>query len=120
MTDARLALAKMTGSDLIDDAPAQPGEYRQVLPSAAVSKGTNEPQISEAAQALLIMYGCQAQWVINYWRITRRNEPGQAPVGVRVKPGHRYRIETGVGGEGSFEEWQEALRNFATESRIEP
>lgn len=115
MSNAKLTLAKMTGDDLSDATPAPPGEFRQVLGPAPASRGISQPPISDAAQALLIMYGCQAAFVINYWRVTRRNEPGQAPIGVRMRPGQKYRIQTGVSSDASFEEWQKTLLDFVGE-----
>lgn len=115
MTDSKLALARLTGDDLGSGEGAQSDEFRQVLGPAPASRGLEVPPISDAAQALLIMYGCQASFVINYWRITRRKEPGQLPVGRRLGPGQKYRLQTGVSADAPFEEWQKVLKTFVGE-----
>jgi hypothetical protein len=112
----RVDLAKVTGDDLSGgDSPKDVSDYTQVLNPAPPSRGLTAPPISDAAQALLIMYGLQAQFTINYFRVTRRKEPGQFPVGVHVRPGQKYRMSTGVSAYATFEEWQKALRDFAGE-----
>jgi len=112
---AKIELAKLTGDDLSNDGETSSHDqsnYKQVQNPATVSSGTTAPKISDAVQALLIMNGCQAQWVINYWRITRRKEPGQAPLGVKMRPGQKWRIETGASAEAPFSEWQSVLKSF--------
>jgi hypothetical protein len=110
----RADLAKLTGDDLSDTGspPELVSEYRQVLGPAPASHGREVPTLSDAVQALLIMNGLQAQFVINYWRVTRRKEPGQFPVGVHVRPGLKYRFSTGVSAGGDFAEWQTAINSF--------
>jgi hypothetical protein len=115
----KLKLAQVTGDDLSDELRDPPsaaeGEFRQVLGPAPASRGLSVPTLSDAVQALLIMHGLQAQYVINYWRVTRRKEGGQFPVGVHVRPGQKYRMNTGVSKDGSFAEWQSAIKSFVVE-----
>jgi hypothetical protein len=116
---SKIQLAKVTGDDL-SETPSPVNDnmpnYREVLPPGPVSHGTVTPKLSEAVTALLIMNGCQAQWVINYWRITRRVEPGQAPIGVKMRPGEKWRIETGASANAPFSEWQSTLKSFVREA----
>jgi hypothetical protein len=116
---SKLKLAKVTGDDLANE-PVDSGHplveasnYRQVLGPTQASAGTVVPPISDAAQAILIMYGCCASWSINYWRVTRRKEPGQPPPGLILRPGQKYRIQTGVSANATFDEWQRVVKNFA-------
>ncbi len=118
MSNARVQLARVTGDELSDNADAEAvaaAGYRQVLGPAPASANSKIPSISDAAQALLIMCGCQARFVINYWKITRLKEPGQAPVGMRLRPGQKYREQTGVSADAPFSEWQKVLANFTGE-----
>jgi len=118
---AKVELAKLTGPDLSNDEEntgydlSMPG-YKQVLAAPPVSTGSPAPVLSDDVQALLIMNGCCAQWVINYWRITRRVEPGQLPIGMRLRPGQKYRVTTGASAEAPFSEWQSVLKSFVGEA----
>jgi hypothetical protein len=112
--NSKLTLAQVTGDDLAVDEEGKPAAhaYMQVLHPSPASKGIKATVISDAVQALLIMHGLQAQFVINYWRVTRRKEPGQWPVGSHARPGQKYRLTTGAGAEASFEEWQKVIKEF--------
>lgn len=119
--NAKLTLAQLTADDLgssEEPTAAQdnmPG-YRQVMGPTPASRGIEAPVLSEGVQALLIMNGCCAAWSINYWRVTRRKEPGQAPPGTRMRPGQKYRLSTGASADAPFAEWQQVLKNFVSES----
>ena len=114
MSDARLKLAQVTGDDLTD------GERESALPSEVLKPlhapiDPAIPVLSDAARALLIMTGCTAQFVINYWRVTRVKETGKLPPGVTLPRGKKYREATGVSANAPFSEWQEVLANFTGE-----
>ncbi len=59
------------------------------------ARGT-QPELDHAFTALLIMYGCKARWVINYWKIT-----------------NKYGVETGVSARNDGDEWQSVLSGIA-------
>lgn len=111
---SRVKLASVTGDDLAAE-PVQPG-YRQVIPPTTSSAGSIVPKLSDAVQALLIMNGLQAQFVINYWRVTRKKETGPSKDQVlAMRPGQKYREATGASPQASFEEWQSVVKNFVAE-----
>jgi hypothetical protein len=117
MGNSRLKLAALTGDDLsaVEREAQEILQRREVLEPVHAPHDPSVPQISDAAKALLIMCGCTAQFVINYWRITRVKETGKLAPGVTLPRGRKYREATGVSANAPFAEWQEVLANFTGE-----
>lgn len=109
---SRIKLAQITGNDLAIvpvDEPA-PGRFDEVLGRANCAMGEEEPVLSEAVRALLIMTGCVARFAGNYWMVQRRSESGENQlVGIHRK---KYRTQTGVPVNGSYEDWRRELNAF--------
>lgn len=110
---SRAKLARLTGNELshvLEDEGA-PGNYAEVVGYANSAIGMEMPVLSDAIRALLIMAGCTAKFVGQYWHVERRNG-GEKPVGLHLRPGQKYRTQTGVPAHGNYEDWRKALNDF--------
>ena len=54
--------------------------------------------------------GCTARFCGNYWKVERRN-PDQ-PRDVHLRPGQKWRTQTGVTVNASYEDWRRELNAF--------
>src|SRR2546423_363319 len=109
----RVKLAQLTGNDLdigAEPTPPSPPGYKEVLGRADCALGMEEPVLSEAIRAMLIMSGCTARFVGNYWKVERRVEPDERTRGLR--PGQVWRTQTGVPAQGTYEDWRRELAAF--------
>ena len=65
----------------------------EVTQPAAIAQGVEAPDLGEGLRAMLIMSGCTAKFVLNYWMITHG------------KTGYRTNVST----RNDFDEWRTAL-----------
>jgi hypothetical protein len=112
---SRVKLARITGNDLyvatLEDVGFKPpGEYAEVVGPADCALGMEQPELSDAIRALLIMTGCVARFVGTYWKVERRVAitPLNAPIGKAI----RVRTQTGVRVDAGYEEWRQELNRF--------
>lgn len=112
---SRAKLAKLTGNELshvIEDESTAPRGYEEVVGYANCAIGMEMPVLSDAIRALLIMAGCTAKFAGQYWMVERRNHGQERPVGLHLRPGQKYRTQTGVPAHGTYEDWRKALNDF--------
>lgn len=122
MSEARVKLARLIGDELAADVATIVSDDLPDHNQSAIEMVGDQPKLTEAVRAMLIMAGCDASYAKNHWVIRRSKisrDEEEAYARATLANRRKIKFQTALPVQSTFEDWRKAV-NYLTDSLPKP